>query len=493
MSLSIYKFNKNKASELPIYRQLYVHFKQLILNGDLKRDSQIPATRILAAKLELSRNTIKTAIDQLAAEGYVETRRGAGVFVCMNNPEEYFSAEMHDAHVTDPNIVLPRVKIPPDVIKPFVSTKPTNRAFSVGVPDLEAFPITLWRKIYAATLRQPGHQLMGYGDPLGLPELRQEISTYVKTSRGVRCTPEQVLVTTGAQQGLDLISRMLIKPGDLVAIENPGYRGARSTLAMTGAALAPIPMTSAGIDLKSLAALRDVKLVYTTPAHQYPNAAVMPVSERLSLLNWAETAKSWIIEDDYDSEFQFDTRPIPSLQGLSEHNNVIYVGSFSKTLFPALRLGYLVLPEALINDARGVKQSVYGAQPMLEQMVTAKFMNGGHFLTHLKRMRGIYSKKSATLIEALQQNLSQEIRILGGQSGMHLVIVFLDDIDDQKLVIAFNQAGFAATPLSQHYLSNPLNGLVLGFGSASYDEIEAGVQVLKSLIKIAIKPKLLHV
>jgi GntR family transcriptional regulator/MocR family aminotransferase len=493
MSLSIYKFSKDSASELPIYRQLYLHFKQLILRGDLKRDAQIPATRILATKLSLSRNTIKTAIDQLAAEGYVEARRGAGVFVCMDNPDEYFSAEINDGHTTNPKIILPRVKIHPDVIKPSAEIKPSNRAFSVGVPDLSAFPLTLWRKIYAATLRQPEHRLMGFGDPLGLPELRQEISNYVKSSRGVRCTPEHVLVTTGAQQGLDLIARMLIKPGDLVAIEDPGYRGARSTLAMAGATLAPIPMTSGGIDIKSLAALHDVKLVYTTPAHQYPNAAVIPVSERLSLLKWAETANSWVIEDDYDSEFQFETRPIPSLQGLSEHNNVIYVGSFSKTLFPALRLGYLVLPEALINDARGIKQSVYGAQPMLEQMVTAKFMNGGHFLIHLKRMRGIYSKKSRALVEALQQHLGVAVEILGGHSGMHLVIVFRDDIDDEKLMMDFNQAGFAAAPLSQHYLSNPLNGLILGFGCASYQEIEDGVQALKALIKIAIKAKLRHV
>ena len=493
MSLSIYTFEKVHSSKQPLYRQLYSHIKRLILNGDLKREARIPATRTLAATLGLSRNTVKTAMDQLAAEGYVQTRLGSGVFVSMNNPEEFFETATTVTEPTEQRLTLPRVAINANVIKPSAGYTPSNRAFSVGVPDLSAFPFGLWRKIYASTLRTMNQRLMGYGDPRGLPELRSEISNYVRTSRGVRCTADQILITTGAQQSLDLIARMVITEGERVALEDPGYRGARSTFLMAGAKLAPIPVTSSGLDVQKLAQLDNIKLVYTTPAHQYPNAAAMPVNARLSLLHWAEKSKCWIIEDDYDSEFQYESRPIPSLQGLSEHNNVIYIGSFSKTLFPSLRLGYLIMPPNIVKDACGVKQSVYGAQPLLEQMVTATFIRDGHFHTHLKRMRGIYGRKSEALVKTLEHYLPSEIAILGGKSGMHLVVEIKEDVDDQKIVDDLRQAGFAAAPLSQHYLSNPRKGLILGYGCASLEDIEEGVEALSALIKIAIKPKFRHV
>jgi len=481
------------SSESPLYRQFYQHLKQLILSGELKRETQIPSTRLLAETLGVSRNTVITAIDQLAAEGYVEARRGAGVFVCMDNPDAFFQIPVQTIKSGAEKLTLPLININAQVIKPSATAPASNSAFSVGVPDLDAFPFALWRKIYASTFREYSQRLLGYGDPLGLAELRTEISRYVQTSRGVRCTPGQVLITTGAQQGLDLVSRMLIRAGDKVAVEDPGYRGARSAFSMAGANLTSIPVTTAGLDVSALASLQDVKLVYTTPAHQYPNAAALPVNTRLALLGWAKKSQCWIIEDDYDSEFQFESRPIPSLQGLSQHDNVIYVGSFSKTLFPALRLGYLILPVDLVEKACGVKHSVYGAQPTLEQAVTAKFMQQGHFLTHLKRMRSIYGKKSRALVHTLRRNLPEEINILGGKSGMHLVIEFKEKIDDQKLVNSFKQAGFNAAPLSQHYLSHPRSGLILGYGCASLEQIEEGVMALAPLIKIAIRQKLRHV
>ncbi len=486
MNISLYHLALDRSGGKPLYRQVYEALKAQIEQQDLSGGTQLPANRLLAKQLGISRNTLVAALDQLVAEGYLISRRGAGVFVSMRNPDHFLVPERVESvaakrlavEAQSPNLTA----VIPGRLKPGASESSANRSFTVGLPDLDQFPFNQWRRLQARIMRESGRGMLGYSDPHGVAGLRVEVARYVSSARAVKCSVDQVLITAGLQQGLDLMSRLLLRPGDRVAIENPGYPGARVAFTNAGAELLAMPVDESGLIVEQLGLRENIRLAYVTPAHQYPLGGAMPVNRRLQLLQWASERRSWLVEDDYDSEFQFQNRPIPSLQGLGGQRNVIYMGSFSKVLFPGLRIGYLVLPQALVESACALKQSVYGGQPSTDQHVLAEFMNNGMFASHLKRMRSLYARKVALLIWEAQRQLGDRVEIRGGASGMHLVLCMHQEVDDRNLVRRFRLAGFESSALSDHDLNGLAKGLVLGFACADDADIKSGINTLVALL-----------
>ena len=328
---------------------------------------------------------------------------------------------------------------------------------------------------------------MGYQGGQGYGPLRESLSEYLRLSRGVRCKPEQIIITQGAQQAISLCAQLLLNEGDSVLVENPGYMGARKAFQARRAELIPCPLGANGINIDMICNdkiknTNKAKLMYVTPSHQYPLGGILTAAQRLKLLDWASTKNTWLIEDDYDSEFHFYHKPIASLQGMAQQTPVIYMGSFSKTLFPALRLGYLVVPEALTKVFIKAKSFMGGESPLLTQAVVADFINEGHFVRHLRRMRLLYQEKWQHLGTLLDDELSEYVNPIAQSAGMHLAID-IPKVNDEKLKQGFNTEGYGSSALSSYFLNKPeKSGLVLGFANTTKTEREQGVSVLKSLI-----------
>lgn len=344
----------DRSSAAPLHRQLYEGLREAILSGRLSAGALLPSTRELAAGLGVSRNTATSAYAQLLAEGYLEGRVGSGTYVARSLPDDLLRARSGpggEPGGAGAEVALSRRGR-------LLAATPTTtardagpaRAFRPGIPALDAFPFGLWRRLESRFWRRPPPGLLGYGDPAGYGPLRAGISAYLRAARAVRCSPEQVIVVSGSQQALDLAARVLLDPGDAAWVEEPGYAGARAALLGAGARLVPVPVDEEGLDVAAGARLGpDARLVHVTPSHQYPLGATMSLARRLELLGWARRSGAWVLEDDYDSEYRYAGRPLEALQGLDAEGRVIYVGTFSKVLFPSLRLGYLVLPPDLVD------------------------------------------------------------------------------------------------------------------------------------------------
>jgi GntR family transcriptional regulator/MocR family aminotransferase len=366
------------------------------------------------------------------------------------------------------------------------------RAFRTGVPALDAFPWALWARLTARRLRTSAPSLADYGMPAGYAPLRAAIAAHVGAARGAACAPEQVIVTSGAQQGLELAARLLLDPGDAAWIEDPGYLGARAALASAGARLVPVPLDAEGIDVaEGRRRAPAARLAYVTPSHQYPTGVTMSAARRMALLRWARDAGAWIVEDDYDSEYRYASRPLASLQGLAhdvgDAGRVLYVGTFSKTLFPGLRLGYLVVPPAFV-DAFARARGVSGRHASgLEQAVLADFMDGGHHARHVRRMRVLYEERRDALVRALADHAGDALEPIVTDAGMHLVARLPLDaapMDDARIVERAAAAGIEMRALSA-YAIEPLSrgGLVLGFAAHRPSDIRAGARRLATVLR----------
>ncbi len=479
-SFSSLEFNQNRS----LQEQLQQYLTEWICSGRLVSGTRLPASRRLALELGISRNTVTTVLEQLRSEGFLESMPGKGVFVSAVLPKDIKG--------------LPQVrwtkKIPLPALSDFgeaLNQTPLSEhsqilPFTPGMPDLAAFPKKTWLQI------QRRHQdripLMGYQGGQGYTPLRESLSEYLRLSRGVRCTPEQIIITQGAQQAISLCAQILLNEGDPVLVENPGYIGARKAFQARRSELIPCPLGANGIDVDlicndKIKNAHKAKLMYITPSHQYPLGGILTAAQRLKLLDWASTKNTWLIEDDYDSEFHFYHKPIASLQGMAEQTPVIYMGSFSKTLFPALRLGYLVVPEALAKVFIKAKSFMGGESPLLTQAVVADFINEGHFVRHLRRMRLLYQDKWQHLNTLLSDELSENVKPIAQSAGMHLAIE-IPYVNDSKLKEAFNLKGYGSSALSSYFLDKPSkSGLVLGFANTTMAQREEGIRVLKSLIK----------
>ncbi|HEY4387914.1 MAG TPA: PLP-dependent aminotransferase family protein, partial [Ktedonobacteraceae bacterium] len=383
----------DRQSTTPLFRQIYSRLREAILSGYLEGGTRLPPTRELAEELEISRNTVVNAFEQLIAEGYLESKIGAGTYVTHVLPENIFKTAIRTRDAADEaastGVTISRwgASLKAKSVTP-IRYAQHPRAFQPGVPAIDAFPFELWAKLTARCWRYPARELLSYSDPCGYQPLRETIAGYLKASRGVKCEPEQVIITAGSQQALDLTARVLLDPGDAMWMEDPGYLGARHVFAGLGARLIPLEVDKDGLNVEAgIRSAPDVRMVYVTPSHQYPLGVTMSLTRRLALLDWATRTGAWVLEDDYDSEYRYGGRPLAALQGLDNTGKVIYMGSFSKVLLPALRLGYLVVPPTLVDIFVQARSIADRHSPQLDQVALAAFINEGHFARHIRRMK----------------------------------------------------------------------------------------------------------
>jgi GntR family transcriptional regulator/MocR family aminotransferase len=471
-------------SHAALYRQLYDRLRQAILEGTLVAGSKMPSTRALALELGIARNTVLGAYQQLRAEGYLAGRLGSGTYVSRAVPEELLHAASHIVrarNASGPRPVLSRRALALADLPGLTDRRPDDAcAFRHGLPAVDAFPFDLWARLTARRWRSRPSRLLGYDDPAGYRPLREAIAGYLGTARGVRCKPDQVIVVAGSQQGIDLVARVLLDPDDSAWIEDPGYVGARGALKGAGIRLAPVPVDNEGIDVKAGAARAGrARLVYVTPAHQYPLGVTMSIGRRLALLDWAHEAEAWILEDDYDSEYRYVGRPLAALQSIDSHGRVIYMGTFSKVLFPSLRLGYLVVPPALVDAFVCAKAATDRHSATIVQAVVADFIAEGHFTRHIRRMRLLYAERQEVLVRAAAQAWSGFIDLAPADSGMHLIGWLAPGVDDQGLARQAAAQGIVITPLSRLALKRPKRGgMLIGYAAIRPTEIREAVRRL---------------
>lgn len=482
----------DKNSGLPLYRQIYEAIRQAILIGEFVATMRLPATRLLAEQLGVSRMTVVNAYEQLLAEGYIEGKAGSGTYVASTLPEDLLRAK-EEKLIRNKESAKPRRPFLSQRGKWLASTSLTTLrveadsnqcAFQNGMPAVDEFPFKLWSQLTARRLRSPPRELLGYGDPAGYLHLRESIAAHLKAARAVRCDADQVIIVAGAQQALDLTARILLDPGDTAWFEDPCYSGARNTFLFAGAKVIHIPIDQEGFDLaRAVKRHKKARLVYVTPSHQFPLGVTMSLSRRLALLEWAKRSDAFIVEDDYNSEFRYAGRPLASLQGLDTDGRVIYIGTFSKTIFPALRLGCIVAPKELVGAFIAARALIDRHSPSLDQAILADFISEGHFARHIRRMRALYEERQSILVTAAQRELKDLIEVGPAEAGMHLVGWLPKDVNDKQASDKAARYGVEASPLSA-YSTNPLlrGGLVLGYTSVNSKQIRDGVKRLLQVL-----------
>jgi GntR family transcriptional regulator/MocR family aminotransferase len=467
------------AGPLPLHRQLYRELRQAILAGRLAPGQRLPSTRALARQLEVSRSTAALGYEQLVSEGYLEAARGSGTFVPHTLPAAPPAAPRRPAPAPGPRLSRFGRRVAAEGGED-APVPPSFYDFSPGCPSLEDFPRAPWSRLLARHARRAEPELLDYGpDPRGHGPLREAIADYLRRSRAVRCAADQVLVLSGTQQALDLALRLLVEPGETVAMEDPGYPGARRAILAHGARILPLPAGDAGLDLAPLERPGACRLAYLTPSHQFPTGSVLDLPGRLRLLAWARERGTALLEDDYDSEFRYRGRPLPAMQGLDPEAPVLYAGTFSKVLAPALHLAYLVVPPALAEVAARARRLTSREPSALEQAALADFIREGHLERHVRRMRGVYARRREALVESLLRHFGAGVTILGDAGGMHLMVRFRDGRDDAARVRRAAAAGVVLPAMARYHLGPaPPGGFILGFAGLSPARIREGVRRL---------------
>ena len=477
----------SRTASLPIFleerggrtlqEQIYRSVRQCIVDGRVRAGCRLPSTRALAADLSVSRTTVLLALEQLRAEGYLVPRPGSGMYISRDLPEALpLDVTPQSQGSTRPpfsrrGLLLSRVS-PPDRRRPSAGAC----AFRLGTPALDLFPHRLWTQLTRECLRSLRPAQRDYSQLAGLGALRAAIAEQVQ-SRGTRCVPEQVQVVSGAQRGLDLIAHLLLDPGDAAWMENPGYTGARGALAAASAAVVPVPVDGEGM-MVGAGAGQDARLAYVTPSCQFPLGIPMSLGRRRELLEWARRNQAWIVEDDYDCDIRYRRQPLPCLHALDPDGRVIYLGTFSKTLFPALRLGFLIVPRDLVGGFVTARLATDLHPPVLEQMVLAEFIGRGHYARHLRRMQAAYGERLDALKRALERS-GAPLRLRPVHAGMHAV-VDVEGVSAERLHAEAAALGVESMPLDAYYFgaARGPNALLLGFGAVPPAAIRAGVAKL---------------
>jgi GntR family transcriptional regulator/MocR family aminotransferase len=479
------------ASPQPLHRQIYAGLRGAILSGSLAPGVRVPSSRALATDLDVSRTTVLQAFEQLLTEGYLVSEPASGTRVAEQLPDDLLQvrgARQGRRPVRPAAAALSRRGAALAVIpRGAPRLGPVPRAFRPCIPALDLFPVDLWSRLASRRRRRLSAAQLDYGDPAGFRPLREAIAAHVTAARGVRCTADQVLVMSGTHGTLDLAVRLLLDPGEAAWLEEPGYLAARSALTAGGAAVVPVPVDGEGLDVEAGTALGpEARLVYVCPSHQYPLGVSMSLARRLALLRWAERSSAWILEDDYDSEYRYAGRPIPALQGLDAAGRVLYLGTFSKTLFPSLRLGFLIVPEALVEPFVAVRASTELLPPTLDQAVLADFLGEGHFARHVRRMRGVYEERLAVFLETAERLCGGALRLRPGGTGLHLLGELADGMADRVATEEALARGVELGPLSVYY-SGPARrqGLLLGFAAFDPAAIRAAMERLARALEAA--------
>ncbi|HKW35265.1 MAG TPA: PLP-dependent aminotransferase family protein [Candidatus Acidoferrum sp.] len=477
----------DRRTDKPLYKQVYEAFCAAIVGGNLRARQRVPSSRSLANELKISRIPILTAYSQLLAEGYFESRYGSGTFVSSTVPDQGMALE--GRYAASPTIRSGR-RLVSKRLALLPSFKPVpwlNKwgAFIVGQLAFEHFPFQVWARLVNRHVRNVRVNSLHYGDPMGCETFRGAIAQYLRTARAVNCDASQIMIVSGSQQALELTARVLLDPGDKVWIEEPGYRLAQNVFAVAGCRLVPVPVDAEGMDVAAgIHRSPKARAAFVTPSHQFPLGVTMSASRRLQLLDWVHHSASWIIEDDYDNEYRYESMPIASLQGLDRDSRVIYIGTFSKTLFPSLRLGYVVIPPDLIQRFLAVRNAMDVCPPHLYQAVLEDFIVEGHFARHIRRTRLVYSERRTALGEAIRTEFGTHMEVLGADAGVHLVVELPRGFRDRRIATAAARQNLWLWPLSSCHLDKPSRqGFILGFGSTTPKQIPNAVRKLRDVIK----------
>lgn len=485
---------KQAFSQTPgekLHKKLYVAICSCILEGSLRPAARMPPTRDLANELVLSRNTVLRVYEQLQAEGYISTRTSSGTFVTESVLDNLNTQVAKSAQVALPEDDASLSSRCLELLENASASPAQWGDFIPGVPDVNSFPHRTFKKIYDRVARRPSPEHLTYDAAGGLEILKSALSDYLRTARGVKCSTDQILITEGIHQALDLVTRTLCNPGDHAWIEEPGYWGIKNILRMNAVNITALDVDDQGL-VPQPSPDKKPKLIFVTPSHQYPLGSVMSLPRRQLLLSQAREFQSWIVEDDYDSEFRFSGQPIPSLQGLEENSPVIYIGTFSKTLYPALRLGYVVLPEPLAAPLKKVHNELYRSGHQMIQAALAEFIREGYYAAHIRKMRQLYNKRRTLLVELIKAHLGEEyLGWFNSNAGLHLIIQLPAHTDDIGIAKQANADGILVRPLSRYYFNHQkLSGLLVGFASINDSDMVPSFMRLAAIIKQHSSPSL---
>jgi GntR family transcriptional regulator/MocR family aminotransferase len=469
-----------RLSKRPLTSWLYEELRRAILERRLPPGTRLPPTRDLAAQFRVSRGIVVTAFDQLQAEGYLNARVGAGTRVCTSLPE---GAPVQANRAQ-------QIQNLPAAIRGFSKSRPP-RPFRAYEPALTEFPTDVWARVASRRLRRASAALLGVGHPAGYEPLRQEIAAYLGSSRGVNCSPDCVVILSGVQQGLDLFSRLLLKPGQAVWLENPGYFGATTAFRNQAANIIPVPVDEHGLDVAAGVGLaRSARAAYVTPAHQFPLGASLSLDRRFALLAWAREASAFILEDDYDSEYRFEGQPISALQGLDTNESVIFLGSFNKVLFPSLRLGYAVVPPTLLDPLLALRLGSDFSPPGPDQAILCDFIAEGHLGRHIRRMRNLYAARLEALQEAASKYLAGVLEISSIRAGLSTAGILRNGMTSREAESLATANGLEMLGLHRFFLGkNPMEGLLLGFAGFTEREIRGGVRELAKALDCGVRTR----
>lgn len=497
----------NRHDTVPMQRQLFSQLRDLVLKGRLQPGERLPSTRYLAKELKCSRNTVLGAFDQLLAEGYLEGMTGSGTYISKELPDDMgtFFRGSHNkagnkALKESPGLSKRGCELA-EMEKRVHRSSPT---FAPGMTDVASFPFPLWARSLARTWRYPKQDILRNPDPCGYIPLRKAIADHLRASRGLNCHWHQVMITSGAQQAVDLMARLLLDSGDVAWFEEPGYPGLRGPLHSAGVKMVPVPVDEEGISVSEGRRLAEnARMAVVSPSHQYPLGAVMSLRRRLELLDWAEENNAWILEDDYESEFRYSGKPLTSLQGLEadrqserkQPSRVVYLGSFSKVLFNVLRLGYLVVPDDLVEAVASARTLMDERSSLLAQPALADFMAEGHFSSHIRRMRRVYGERQGILIKNIERYLSDYLTVSPDAAGLHITAFFTDyaktRVSDRRIVELADEDDISASPLSLFYSKSEhaKQGLLMGFGACQPEQIELGCKKLAGVFERAMSDR----
>ncbi|WP_041701758.1 PLP-dependent aminotransferase family protein [Gottschalkia acidurici] len=459
--------NLERNSNEPLYIQLYKYLREEIKANRIKEGTKLPSIRYLADYLNVSKITVDNAYQQLLVEGYIESRQRSGMYVQHIEEIPFAPLEVNKINIC-PTTSFNRIKYD----------------FHYGTIDTESFDFNIWRKLTSQVLKSSQGEFLQCGDAQGELNFREEIANYLRLSRGVLCTSSQIIVTSGTQNSLQLLCELIDHDNKSIAVEDPGWSNAKFVFQQNNFIINPIPLDKDGMCLKTLGESSS-KFVYVTPSHQFPSGIVMPITRRQNLLRWAKNSKAFIIEDDYDSEFRYTGRPIPSLQCLDDDERVIYLGTFSKSLAPSLRISYMVLPNKLLDKYKRNMSMYEQPTSRLNQKTLQLFMSNGYWERHIQKMRKVYRKKYNTLMKSIEDYLNNKVRLIGGNAGIHILLEIRNGMSEDMIIQKTEMAGVRIYPTSKYWVTHsnldfPI--FLIGFGGLSENQIREGIELLGEVL-----------